>query len=99
MAGARAASAGASEAISERGAPTLLFGNPATGMAGWLLQHLRRLVRLSQVQPDEDLRLNHQRLPRAPWTLDFPSVQPSLLEGRLGPWLGLSESPTDPLRG
>ena len=48
------------------GAPTLLFGNPATGMAGWLLQRLRRLVRLSQVQPDEDLRFNHQRLPRAP---------------------------------
>jgi len=43
----------------------LLFGNPATGMAGWLLQGLRRLVRLWQVQPDEDLRLNHQRLPRA----------------------------------
>ena len=43
----------------------ILFGNPATGMAGWLLQRLRRLVRLWQVQPDEDLRLNHQRLPRA----------------------------------
>ena len=35
----------------------LLFSNPATGMAGWLLQRLRRLVRLSQVQTDEDLRL------------------------------------------
>ena len=61
----------------------LLFLNPATstGMAGWLLQRLRRLVRLSQhwqVQPDEDLRLNHQRLPRAPRISNQALVQEAL---------------------
>ena len=60
------------------GAPMLLFGNPATGMAGWLLQRLRRLVRLWQVQPDEDLRLNHQRLPRAAGIAIKAGVQQAL---------------------